>query len=91
MAEGVQPPLVVSPDSRKVAFVSGVNIRSTADKDPVRVRVLTGLPYRHWDEWRENTRHHVFVADIDSGETRDVTIRLPAAFPAPVPGQFVMV
>ena len=22
---------------------------------------------RHWDEWRENIRHHVFVADVETG------------------------
>ena len=81
---GVQPPLVMSPDGKKVAFVSDVypqckdeecNIRTRAalEKDPVKVRLLTGLPFRHWDEWRTNIRHHVFVADLDTGEARDVT------------------
>ena len=81
---GVQSPLVVSPDGKKVAFVSDVypqckdeecNIRTRAalEKDPVKVRLLTGLPFRHWDEWRTNIRHHVFVADLDTGEARDVT------------------
>ena len=82
---GVQSPLVVSPDGKKVAFVSDVypqckdeecNIRTRAalEKDPVKVRLLTGLPFRHWDEWRTNIRHHVFVADLDTGEARDVTL-----------------
>ena len=35
-----------------------------AEKNPVKVRRLTRLLYRHWDEWRENVRHHVFVADV---------------------------
>jgi dipeptidyl aminopeptidase/acylaminoacyl peptidase len=91
ISAGVQTPLVVSPDGTKVAFVSDVypqchdeecnrRIRESAEKDPVRVRVLTGLPFRHWDEWRINIRHHVFVADIDSGGTRDVT---PGDFDSP--------
>src|SRR5207249_769405 len=81
---GVQPPLVVSPDGKKVAFVSDVypqckdeecnrHTREALEKDPVKVRLLTGLPFRHWDEWRTNIRHHVFVADLDTGEARDVT------------------
>src|SRR5262245_29523302 len=81
---GVQPPVVISPDSRKVAFVADVypqctdeacnkQMRETDENDPVKVRVLTALPYRHWDEWRTKVRHHAFIADIDSGETRDVT------------------
>ena len=57
-----------------VAFVSDVypdcadeacnrQRREAAEKDPVKVHVLTRLLYRHWDEWREDVRHHVFVAD----------------------------
>jgi dipeptidyl aminopeptidase/acylaminoacyl peptidase len=91
LSGGVQPPLVVSPDSRKVAFVSDVypqckdedcntRTRETSEKDPVKARLLTSLPYRHWDEWRVNVRHHVFVTDIETGETRDVT---PGDFDSP--------
>ena len=91
ISAGVQTPLVVSPDGRKVAFVSDVfpqckdedcnkRTRETIEKDPAKLRVLTGLPFRHWDEWRTNTRHHIFVADIESGETRDVT---PGDFDSP--------
>ena len=91
LSAGAQTPLVVSPDGTKVAFVSDVypqcrdeecnrRTRESAEKDPVKVRILTGLPFRHWDEWRINIRHHVFVTDIDSGETRDVT---PGDFDSP--------
>jgi len=91
LSTGVQPPLVVSPDGNKLAFVSDVypsckddecnrSTREALDKDPVKIRVLTGLPFRHWDEWRTNIRHHVFVADIGSGETRDLT---PGDFDSP--------
>jgi dipeptidyl aminopeptidase/acylaminoacyl peptidase len=55
-------------------------MREAQEKDPVKVRVLTGLPFRHWDEWRNNVRHHIFVTDIDTGETRDVT---PGDFDSP--------
>ena len=91
LSAGVQAPLVVSPDGKKVAFVSDVypqckdeecnrRTREAAEKDPVKVRVLTALPYRHWDEWRANIRHHIFVADIENGETRDIT---PGDFDSP--------
>jgi dipeptidyl aminopeptidase/acylaminoacyl peptidase len=84
LSAGVQSPMIVSPDSRKAAFVSDVypqckdedcnrQMREAQDKDPSKVRVLTGLPFRHWDEWRTNVRHHIFVTDIESGDTRDVT------------------
>jgi dipeptidyl aminopeptidase/acylaminoacyl peptidase len=91
LAAGVQGPIVVSPDGKKVAFVSDVfphckdeecnrRAKEAAEKDPVKVRVLTSLPYRHWDEWRTNLRHHIFIADVDSGETHDVT---PGDFDSP--------
>lgn len=88
---GVQSPMIVSPDGKKVAFVSDVypqckdedcnrQVRETQEKDSSKVRVLTGLPFRHWDEWRNGIRHHILVTDIDSGETRDVT---PGDFDSP--------
>jgi dipeptidyl aminopeptidase/acylaminoacyl peptidase len=94
---GVQPPLVFSPDGSMVAFVADVYPecqddacnrarREAADKDPVKVHVLTRLLYRHWDEWREGIRHHVFVAPTAAatpGVGRDLT---PGDFDSP-PGQ----
>jgi dipeptidyl aminopeptidase/acylaminoacyl peptidase len=94
---GVQPPLVFSPDSTMVAFVADVypdckddacnrQRREAADRDPVKVHVLTRLLFRHWDEWREGVRHHVFVASTAGaapGAARDLT---PGDFDAP-PGQ----
>lgn len=88
---GVQAPLVWSGDGSKVAFVSDVFPECAdeacnekkyrdAEENPVKVRRLTRLLYRHWDEWRENIRHHVFVADVASGVTRDVT---PGDFDSP--------
>ena len=91
---GVQPPLVFSPDSSLLAFVADVYPdcrddacnrarREADDKNPVKVRVLTRLLFRHWDEWREGVRHHVFVVPTTSGAARDVT---PGDFDSP-PGQ----
>ena len=91
LSAGVQPPLVVSPDGKMVAFVSDVfpkcadeacnaGMREANDKDPVKVHTLTRLPFRHWDEWWEAVRHHVFVSDIESGATRDLT---PGDFDSP--------
>jgi dipeptidyl aminopeptidase/acylaminoacyl peptidase len=96
---GVQPPLVVSPDGTMAAFVADVYPdcaddacnkarRAAADADPVKVHVLTRLLFRHWDEWREGIRHHVFVAPtaVAAGgpsAARDLT---PGDFDSP-PGQ----
>jgi dipeptidyl aminopeptidase/acylaminoacyl peptidase len=84
LSMGVQPPLVWSGDGTRVAFVSDVYPECTdeacnkrrseeAEKNPVKVHRLTRLLYRHWDEWRENIRHHVFVADVTNGTPLDVT------------------
>jgi dipeptidyl aminopeptidase/acylaminoacyl peptidase len=81
---GVQTPIVVSPDGRMIAFVSdayprcgddacNARMRDSIEKDPVKVHTLTRLPYRHWNEWWEQVRHHVFVTDVESGATRDLT------------------
>ena len=80
---GVQPPLVFSPDSSMLAFVSDVK---TGPETPANVHVATRLLYRHWDEWRENVRHHVFVVPAVTGAgggdaaVRDVT---PGDFDSP--------
>ncbi len=84
LAAGAQAPLVWSPDGSRVAFVSDVYPECTdeacnkkrfdeAEKNPVKVHRLTRLLYRHWDEWRENVRHHVFVAAVADGSVRDLT------------------
>jgi dipeptidyl aminopeptidase/acylaminoacyl peptidase len=91
LAMGVQPPLLISHDGSTVAFVSDVfpdcrdeacnsKRKEESDKNPVKARRITRLFYRHWDEWRENIRHHVFVADVESGRARDLT---PGDFDSP--------
>jgi Tol biopolymer transport system component len=84
LSVGVQPPLVFSPDGSRIAVVSDVypecsdeacNKRRSEEeeKNPVTVHHLTRLLYRHWDEWRANIRHHIFVADVESRQAIDVT------------------
>ena len=85
LSGGVQAPLIVSPDGKLVAFVSDAypacndelcnkTARDVEEKDPVKVHTLTRLPFRHWNEWWTTVRHHVFVTDIASGTTKDVTL-----------------
>jgi dipeptidyl aminopeptidase/acylaminoacyl peptidase len=81
---GAQAPYVWSGDGAKIAFVSDVYPECTdeacnkrrfeeAEANPVKVYRLTRLFYRHWDTWHPDTRHHVFVTDVNSGATRDLT------------------
>ena len=77
VAGGVQPPLVFSPDGSTLAFVADVK---QGPATPANVHRITRLLFRHWDEWRENVRHHVFVVPTSGGEPRDLT---PGDFDAP--------
>lgn len=45
-----------------------VNDKSTA-------RLETTLLYRHWDQWREMKRSHLFVIDISTKEQKDITLK----------------
>ena len=77
IAGGVQPPMVISPDGSSIAFVA--DVKQGGDTPP-NVHHVTRLLYRHWDEWRENLRHHVFVVALAGGEPRDLT---PGDFDSP--------
>lgn len=77
VAAGIQPPMLFSPDGAWLAFVADVK---QGPETPGNVHVLTRLLYRHWDEWRENVRHHVFIVPIAGGEARDLT---PGDFDSP--------
>jgi dipeptidyl aminopeptidase/acylaminoacyl peptidase len=53
----------------------------TAKKSPVKARVFDRLFYRHWNEWVEDKRQHLFVLPAAGGEPRDVTPGNRDAFP----------
>jgi dipeptidyl aminopeptidase/acylaminoacyl peptidase len=48
------------------------------EKSKVKARLVDKLLYRHWDEWVEGKRQHLFVVDVNAdgtagGDPRDVT------------------
>jgi dipeptidyl aminopeptidase/acylaminoacyl peptidase len=47
--------------------------KEEAEKSPVKARVFKRLFFRHWDEWVEDKRQHLFVVPAEGGEPRDVT------------------
>ncbi len=47
--------------------------KEETSKNPVKARVFTKLFYRHWNEWVEDKRQHLFVMSAEGGEPRDVT------------------
>lgn len=44
-----------------------------SEKSPVKAKTFTRLFYRHWDEYVEDKRQHLFVVSAAGGEPRDVT------------------
>jgi dipeptidyl aminopeptidase/acylaminoacyl peptidase len=82
---------VWSPDGKWIAFTSEVypdcsddacNKRKdeAADKSKVKAHITDRLLYRHWVEWRDLKRTHVFVVSSNGGTARDLT---PGDFDAP--------
>jgi dipeptidyl aminopeptidase/acylaminoacyl peptidase len=47
--------------------------KEEAEKSPVKARVFKRLFFRHWDEWVEDKRKHLFVMPAKGGEPKDVT------------------
>ena len=82
---------VWSADGRWIAFGSEVypecinddcNKRKdeAAEKSKVKAHITDRLLYRHWVEWRDVKRTHVFVVSSKGGEARDLT---PGDFDSP--------
>jgi dipeptidyl aminopeptidase/acylaminoacyl peptidase len=76
--------LVWSPDGRTLAFTSSVfpDCRDDActakrleeqEKSKVKARVYDHLLFRHWTEWSDGTRSHLFVVAAKGGVPRDLT------------------
>ena len=73
---------VFSPDGRFIAFSSEVYPdcggneacnKEHKDKTEVHARIVNHLFARHWSEWKEGKRTHVFVMPSSGGPARDVT------------------
>ena len=82
---------VWSPDGKWLAFGSDVYPDCTdndcnkkkdeaAENSKVKAHVTTRLLFRHWDEWRDVKRTHVFVVSSKGGTARDLT---PGDFDSP--------
>lgn len=73
-----------SPDGKWVAFVSSVYPNCKADacnagrdadeeKSKVKARIYEKLLYRHWKEWWDGKRSHLFIISTDGKTIRDLT------------------
>jgi len=83
LADGVDN-LLWSPDGGTLAFTSNVfpdcaDQACTAkrleerEKSKVKAHVYDHLLYRHWNEWSDGTRSHLFVVTAKGGTPRDLT------------------
>jgi dipeptidyl aminopeptidase/acylaminoacyl peptidase len=73
-----------SPDGKWIAFVSSVypdckddacnsNRDADQEKSKVKARIFEKLLYRHWTEWWDGKRSHLFVVPAEGGTARDLT------------------
>ena len=82
---------VWSPDGNWIAFTSEVHPDCSnddcnkkkdedAEKNKVKAHITNRLLFRHWNEWRDVKRTHVFVISAKGGAARDLT---PGDFDSP--------
>ena len=75
---------VWSPDSKWIAFTSDVypdckddqcnkTRDEQAENSKVKAHIVSRLLYKHWDEWRDVKRTHVFVVSSKGGTARQIT------------------
>ncbi len=82
---------VWSPDGNWIAFTSDVYPNCSddecnkkkdeqAENSKVKAHIASRLLYKHWDEWRDVKRTHVFVVSSKGGNARELT---PGDFDSP--------
>lgn len=91
ISTGVSDPLW-SRDAKWIAFSSAVypecngddacnkRIDETWSNGPLKAHMADKLLFRHWTQWKDGKRAHIFLASTATGETRDLT---PGDFDAP--------
>jgi dipeptidyl aminopeptidase/acylaminoacyl peptidase len=77
---GAGGPIVWSRDGSKLLFSSSVAAGPSPARPKSEAKVYDELSYRHWDEWEDGLRNHVFVLDVATGKATDLT---PGAFDSP--------
>jgi len=80
-----------SPTGEHVAFAAKVLPGKTPEetaasdeakgKEKSKVKVYDALMVRHWDEWDDGKRSHLFVAEVATGKAKDLTPKLASNTP----------
>jgi dipeptidyl aminopeptidase/acylaminoacyl peptidase len=80
-----------SPKGDKIAFTAEVYPHQTPEQTTAKdkekeaakskVRAYDRLMIRHWNAWDEGKRSHLFVADVQTGEAKDLTPKLEVNTP----------
>ena len=77
--------ILVSPDGKKIVFLSSVYPECGADDDcnqrkldeesksKVKARIYTTLLFRHWNQWKGARRQHLMVVNADGTDLKDLT------------------
>jgi dipeptidyl aminopeptidase/acylaminoacyl peptidase len=91
ISTGVSDPLW-SPDSKWIALSTDVypscsdddacnqKTHDTWNNGPLKAHMADSLLYRHWTDWKDGTRTHLFLANAETGAVRDLT---PGDFDSP--------
>jgi dipeptidyl aminopeptidase/acylaminoacyl peptidase len=75
---------ILSPDGKTIALTASVfpscsdmacneKIAKESADNPVKLRVITEMPFRRWDTWMDGKRNHIFVMPADGGAATDIT------------------
>lgn len=84
---------LLSPDGKHLAFAADVWVSCGGDAEcnrridaaradsKLKAHLADRLLYRHWNEWRDGRRTHIFVLDLETNAVRDLT---PGDFDSPV-------
>ncbi len=83
LSTGASAP-VISKEGKQILFISEVYPECETDEcnkakddakaeSKVKARVITDLMFRHWNSWRDEKRSHLFLLELDSLKSTDLT------------------
>lgn len=84
--------LLLSPDGTHIAFTMDVFVGESAEASKVKLDAIEAAPQtgriydrifiRHWDQWKDGRRSHLFVMPVSGGDPVDVMPQMDADTPS---------